>query len=70
MHIGGEQNGVPLNSGLKVNTFMRGVEHGTTPDMPFIVEFDISKVPDFDIMMVMHKTSHERFDAIPLKIIR
>ena len=69
MHLGGEQNGIPLNSGLKVNAFMRGVEHGTTPDIPFIVEFNISKVPDFDIMMVMHKTSHERYDAIPLKVI-
>lgn len=69
MHLGGEQNGIPLNTGLKVNAVMRGVEHGTTPDMPFIVEFDLAKNPDFDIMMVMHKTSHERFDSIPLKTV-
>lgn len=69
MHIGGNQTDVPLNSGLRVNTFMRGVEHGTTPDMPFVVEFDISQVPDFDILMVMHKTSHDRFDSIPLRDI-
>ena len=69
MRIGCDQKDVPLNSGIKVNTFVRGVEHGTTPDMPFVVEFDISNNPDFDIMMVMHKISHERFDAIPLKVI-
>lgn len=69
MNTSSDQKDVPLTSGLKVNTFVRGVQHGTTPDMPFMVEFDISKNPDFDIMMVMHKTSHERFDEIPLKVI-
>ena len=69
MHISSDQKDVPLTSGLKVNAFVRGVEHGTTPDMPFMVEFDLSKNPDFDILMVMHKTSHERFDSIPLNIV-
>lgn len=69
MCISGDHKDVPLDSGLKVNAFMRGIEHGTTPDMPFVVEFDITNNPDFDILMVMHKTNHERFDAIPLRVI-
>lgn len=69
MCVAGDHKDLVLDDGQKINAFMRGVEHGTTPDMPFVVEFDVTNNPDFDIMMVMHKTNHERFDAIPLKVI-
>lgn len=66
MCITNEQKEAKLNNGYTTNIIFKGIERGTLPDFPFIVEFFRSDGVEFDIEAVMHKSSHDIYSTIPL----
>ena len=57
-----------LNNGYTTNIHFLGVEHGTTPEMPFVVEFESANGDTFDIEAVLHKINHKEYRPIPMTI--
>lgn len=66
MHMGGEMKNIKLENGYVTNSIMRGIERGTLPNFPFIVEFKSKNNTTFDIEAIMHKKSHDMFTPIPV----
>lgn len=64
MNENGQAENIKLSNGLIVNVIYISVMHATTPDISMIVEF--SSELKFDIIAVMHKRTHQYYDAIPL----
>lgn len=58
-----------FENGIRANIIFRSVSHGTTPQMPFIVEFIPKEDSNFDIFLVLHKDSHDHYSPIPLEIL-
>lgn len=61
-----EMTNATLDNGYKTNVIARGVEHGTTPEIPFVVEFSSVDGTPIDIDMVLHRTSGTHYTTIPL----
>ncbi len=59
-------NGIQLNNGYKTNAIIRSIPKGTLPGFPFVVEFASKDGSTFDIEMVLHEKSHEKFGPIPM----
>lgn len=64
-----QQENCKFEDGTRANIIFRSVSHGTTPQMPFVVEFTSKKNPNFDIFLVLHKDSHNHYSPIPLEIL-
>ena len=62
------QKAAKFENGYVTNILFRGVSRGTLPDFPVIAEFSHVNSESFDIEMVLHKTTHERYDPIPIEI--
>lgn len=65
-----QQENCKFENGARANMIFRSVSHGTTPQMPFIVEFTSIKNPNFDIFLVLHKDSHNHYSPIPLETLQ
>lgn len=48
--------------------YLGGVSRGILPNFPVVVEFSHANDGSFDIEMVLHKTTYERYDPIPIEI--
>ena len=57
-----------FENGYVTNILFRGVSRGTLPNFPVIAEFSHANDESFDIEMVLHKTTHKRYDPIPIEI--
>ena len=68
MRITNQTEDVLLNNGYKTNILFIGVEHGTTPEMPFIVELESKTGELFDVEAVLHRINHTDYNSIPMKI--
>ena len=66
MCMSNQLEGARLENGYVTNIIFRGIERGTLPTFPFIVEFSSKDNSSFDIEAVLHKTSHEQYSPIPL----
>ena len=66
MHMSQQTIGAKLDNGYITNIVIRGIERGTLPGFPFIVEFTSRDGLPFDIEAVLHKSSHELYSHIPL----
>lgn len=64
-----QQENCKLENGIQANIIFRSVSHGTTPQIPFIVEFTSKNNPNFDIFLVLHKDSHNHYSSIPLETL-
>ena len=62
------QKGAKFENGYTTNILFRGVSRGTLPNFPVIAEFSHKNDDSFDIEMVLHRTTQERYDPIPLEI--
>lgn len=62
------QKAAKFENGYVTNILFRGVSRGTLPNFPVIAEFSHANDESFDIEMVLHKTTHERYDPIPIEI--
>lgn len=66
MCMSNQMVGARLDNGHVTNIIFRGIERGTLPSFPFIIEFSSIDGSGFDIEAVLHKTSHELYAPIPL----
>lgn len=62
------QKGARFENGYTTNILFRGVSRGTLPGFPVVAEFKHRNNEPFDIEMVLHRTTHERYDPIPIEI--
>ena len=62
------QKGAKFENGYTTNILFRGVSRGTLPNFPVIAEFSHQNDDSFDIEMVLHRKTQERYDPIPLEI--
>lgn len=67
MHSSSEMPNSTLDNGYKTNIIAIGIERGTTPDIPLIVEFSTKNNVPLDIEMVLHRTSGTHYTTIPLR---
>lgn len=65
-HSSGMHKDVQINPILKANFITLGLGRGTLPGFPFVVEFTSNTLPSFDIEMVLHQVSRDRFAPIPI----
>jgi len=65
-HSSGMHKDVQLSPYIRANFITLGLSRGTLPGFPFIVEFSSNTLPSFDIEMVLHQVSNDRFAPIPL----
>lgn len=66
MCMTGEMNDVRLENGYKTNAIRRSISKGTMPGFPFTMEFKSKNNTSFDIEIVMHEKSHDRYYPIPI----
>ena len=59
---------ISLADGRTVNVLITEVQHGTTPDMPYIIEFESKNGLPFDIDAVLHMKNHKDYDEMPMAI--
>ncbi len=64
--VGNEVNNQALSNGYTTNVILKGIQKGTLPGFPFIVEFKSKSNVFFDIEGVMHEKSKGNFQFIPL----
>ena len=64
-----QQENCTFENGHHANIIFRSVSHGTTPTMPFVVEFTSKSNSNFDIFLVLHKDAHNHYSPIPLEIV-
>lgn len=62
------QKGARFENGYTTNILFRGVSRGMLPNFPVVAEFKHRNNDPFDIEMVLHRTTHERYDPIPIEI--
>lgn len=62
------QKGAKFENGYTTNILFRGVSRGTLPNFPVIAEFSHKNGESFDIEMVLHRKTQERYAPIPLEI--
>lgn len=62
------QKGVKFENGYTTNVLFRGVSRGTLPNFPVIAEFSHKNNEAFDIEIVLHRTTQDRYDPIPMEI--
>ena len=62
------QKAAKFENGYVTNILFRGVSRGTLPNFPVVAEFSHTNGESFDIEIVLHKTTHERYDSIPIEI--
>lgn len=65
-HSIGMHKDVQIDPILRTNFITLGLGRGTLPGFPFVVEFTSNTLPSFDIEMVFHQVSRDRFAPIPI----
>lgn len=65
-HTSGMHKDVQVNPFVRANFITLGLSRGTLPGFPFLVEFTSTALPEFDIEMVLHQISSDKFAPIPL----
>lgn len=61
-----EEMNVKLANGVLTNGIFRSIDKGTLPQFPFVVEFSSKDKTLFDIDVVLHKVSHNKYNPIPI----
>lgn len=66
VYSSGMHKDVQINPILKANFITLGLGRGTLPGFPFVVEFTSNTLSLFDIEMVLHQVSRDKFAPIPI----